>query len=304
MYRRTALATLLLLVLAAPASALRLDPPALSAIGASRTSITLGVTAGGTGAPAGFVVEWMSAADFQRSGGWPGDAGAFEASDFTGQATLHVAPGDGGYRLVPGEPVQVVIGRLFDETGVTASDYGELPEGASFVFRARALATADYEASQPSPTLESSTTPPGVWDCTLTVGFWKNHPESWARVASLVLGAVSYDQAELAEILARPARGNGLVSLAHQLIATKLNLLLGVVPGSEVAAAIAQADALIGSRIVPPSGTDTLDPAQTGGLVALLDVFNGGTLGPGHCSDGSVLPSRTTTWARLKILFR
>src|SRR5688572_23676843 len=59
--------------------------------------------------------------------------------------------------------------------------------------------------------------------CTLTQGYWKNHPEAWP-VASLELGSVTYSKAQLLSIFRTPVSGNGLVSLAHQLIAAKLNV--------------------------------------------------------------------------------
>src|SRR5688572_26918437 len=55
-------------------------------------------------------------------------------------------------------------------------------------------------------------------DCTLTQGFWKNHAEDWP-VASLMLGANTYTSVELMAILDEPVAGNGLIALAHQLIA-------------------------------------------------------------------------------------
>src|ERR1043165_3879889 len=63
-------------------------------------------------------------------------------------------------------------------------------------------------------------------DCTLTQGYWKNHPDAWP-VASLKLGSVTYTKVELIAILKTPVRGNGLIALAHQLIAAKLNIKAG-----------------------------------------------------------------------------
>ena len=63
-------------------------------------------------------------------------------------------------------------------------------------------------------------------NCTYTLGYWKNHPEAWP-VTSLTLGTVSYNQAELLSILNQSAGGNGLVTLAHQLITTLLNQAQG-----------------------------------------------------------------------------
>jgi cysteine-rich repeat protein len=100
-------------------------------------------------------------------------------------------------------------------------------------------------------------------------------------VSSLELGSVAYTKDELLAIFATPVRGNGLVSLAHQLIAAKLNVAAGA-DDAEIAAAIAEADALIGGRVVPPVGDGRLAPDQASALVEELDAFNNGRLG-GAC---------------------
>jgi hypothetical protein len=119
--------------------------------------------------------------------------------------------------------------------------------------------------------------------CTLTQGYWKNHTEDWP-VATLMLGTVSYSAAQLEAILTQPVAGNGLISLAHQLIAAKLNIANGA-DATAVAASITAADALIGGLIVPPVGAGHLAPASTGGLTTTLDEYNNGLIGPGHCED-------------------
>ena len=120
-------------------------------------------------------------------------------------------------------------------------------------------------------------------NCTLTQGFWKNHEEVWP-VTSLTLGTVTYNQAQLLSILRTPVAGNGLISLAHQLIAAKLNVANGAA-GSSIAGAISSADALIGGLVVPPVGTGTLKTNVTSSLVGQLDGYNNGVTGPGHCDD-------------------
>jgi cysteine-rich repeat protein len=117
-------------------------------------------------------------------------------------------------------------------------------------------------------------------DCTLTQGYWKNHPDAWP-VTSLTLGTVTYDQAELIVILKTPVKGNGLIALAHQLIAAKLNVAAGADDAS-IEASITAADALIGSLVV---GEDRLATSETSDLNGALDAFNNGDVGPGHCGD-------------------
>ena len=104
--------------------------------------------------------------------------------------------------------------------------------------------------------------------CTLTQGFWKNHEEDWP-VSSLTLGSASYTQAQLLTIFGTPVKGNGLISLAHQLIAAKLNIANGA-SASAISSTIAAADAMIGSLVVPPSGTGYLDPSVTSALSMIM----------------------------------
>ena len=124
-------------------------------------------------------------------------------------------------------------------------------------------------------------------DCTKTQGYWKNHEEAWP-VGSLTLGATTYSQVQLLAILREPVRGNGLISLAHQLIAAKLNVAVGASGSADV---IADADLLIASLVVPPVGSGTLKTKDTSELVGKLDAFNnsdgscGGTEEPPPCDD-------------------
>ena len=127
--------------------------------------------------------------------------------------------------------------------------------------------------------------------CVLTQGFWKTHggnfppsnphPNAWP-VTSLTLGTVTYSQADLLLILNEPVGGNGLISLAHQLIAAKLNVEKGA-DDTNVAATIAAADTLIGGSFIPPIGSAFLPTSETSALTSILDDYNNGLLGPTHC---------------------
>ncbi len=132
-------------------------------------------------------------------------------------------------------------------------------------------------------TISVTCKPPEEEGCTFTQGFWKNHPEAWP-VTSLALGSVTYTAAQLGEIFDEPVAGNGLISLAHQLTAAKLNIANGA-SVTDVQDDIDAADALIGGLVVPPVGSGHLDPSTTSALVDALTDFNEGTTGPGHCED-------------------
>jgi hypothetical protein len=132
-----------------------------------------------------------------------------------------------------------------------------------------------------------------------TQGFWKNHADDWCST-SVSLGEVLYSQAELLEIFNEPVEGNGLISLAHQLIAAKLN----VACGAGLPDAIADADALIGPLVVPPVGTGFLETSETSELVGILDAFNnqpGNPDGFGGCAPIAV---EEFSWGRIKATYR
>jgi len=133
---------------------------------------------------------------------------------------------------------------------------------------------------------------PPVWaqnGCAFfTQGYWKNHPDAWP-LDTLTLGTVTYSKDQLLLILRRPVRGNGLVALAHQLIAAKLNVALNEQAGftipDSVQDLIRSADSLIGQLVVPPVGTGWLHPSVTSELVMALDEFNEGAY---PCEEGGV----------------
>jgi hypothetical protein len=274
-----------------------LDTPTVRLVENSRCSITLEVEAGQSGAPAGFVVEWMKKSDFDAMGGWPADENDYRIiyCQFYGTPTWNVSTGS--YVLPAGEKVQVEVGDIFDETGLYANYDGELDDASAYVIRVHAEGTADATESPRSADLEASTKPASQ-NCTYTIGYYKNHPDAWP-VGSLFLGNVSYTAAQLLQILNQNAGGNGLIILAHQLIAAKLSIAGGADP-TPVAADIANADALIGNLVVPPIGSDTLTPASVEPMATNLDSYNNGNLGVPHCGE---VKTQTATWGSLKGLY-
>jgi hypothetical protein len=117
-------------------------------------------------------------------------------------------------------------------------------------------------------------------NCTYTQGFWRTHADDWP-VDQIVIGSVTYTQAQALEILETPPRGDATYILAHQLIAAKLNILNGADP-SDVATTIADADDWL---IEHPLGSDPSNPDRAEGiaLAGVLDEYNNGLIGPGHC---------------------
>ncbi len=284
------------ILLAGPAAAV--DAPVVTVLLSKPGSVRLMVSAGASGAPAGFTIDRMSQGDYDAFGGWATSIATSRVmSSFEGRPTFNIEGTADDYRLAAGEGIEVELGQLFDETGVGATDYEELDASTSYVFRIRAN---NLSGGQPSPYTETmSVTSAGLaQNCTYTQGYWKNHTEVWPT-GSLMIGTVNYSAAQLLAIFQQPAQGNKLTILAHQLIAAKLNLANGANPVS-IAATIAAAEALIGGLVIAPIGNGSLPTNPATGYANTLDDFNNGLIGPGHC--GSV-PATASTWGTVKAIY-
>jgi len=278
---------------------LKVDTPTLSCGDSTQTSINVKVCAPcvgnaagctGTGLPAGFSVQWMTAADLAQFG-WPANSDCLEGTcapsfckaSFSGNANLS------RYNLKAGECVTVNVGEFLFDNGASTKCPDALMCSTDYVFRAFGHATSTRQRSDFSANLPCSTLACGHGEsCTFTQGYWKTHDGSpnenvWP-VGELTLGTVTYTQAQLSAIFDEPAKGNGLISLAHQLIAAKLNIANGA-DGTAIEGTISAADALIGDLVVPPVGNGSLAPSVTDTLTTILRNYNEGAIGPGHCGD-------------------
>ena len=290
-----------LMLAPAVASATALDAPTVSVVARGHGKVVLDVTAGPSGAPNGFAMYWMTQFDYEDYGSvWPDllSYPTLKWAMFTGEPTLNTFEQYSSFVLGPNQTIRVELGDLNGETGVTTNTTDELVSGESYVICAYAIGGATATRSFYSENGEGTLTLQGS-NCTYTIGYWKNHEENWP-VNSLTLGTVNYTKAQLLQILGQPVQGNGLVSLCHQLIGTKLNLANGA-DGTSIAATIAAADAQIGSRVCPPIGAGSLPPGQTSSKTQALDDFNNGITGPGHCPS---VPAQSSSWGRIKTLYR
>jgi len=270
-------------------------------------------------------IHWEEKSLFDQYGWLDSDDPRLCKLSLSGQPSLQ-HPGASRWELGANECQSVLIGDInFDETGVSGQQCGldPLACGTEYVFRVFAHAGRGFGRSDWSSETVCSTDPCPPTSCTFTQGYWKTHgpagcvagnnSNEWP-VNALTLGSVAYTDLQLCQILNTPAGGNGLVSLAHQLIAAKLNLASGA-SCQTASSAIAAADALIGGRVVPSVGSDNLAPAATSGLTLTLDEFNTGSLAgcPLHCGTtlriekfGKVTaaPPIPSTWGRMKGIYR
>jgi hypothetical protein len=267
---------------AAPPNKTKLDPPIVSCAGATPAAITLQVCAGASGAPAGFSLQWMTLDAYVANGeAWlPSDDPGLCKASFSGNAN------DSRYVLAPGGCVQVEIGDLLFDNGTSSNCADALLCGTTYVFRSFAHATSSLAKSDFSGNVACATERCPSNCYALSQGYWRNHnpevclttPDSPLCIAwpvnSLTIGTVNYTIPELVSILETPSGGNGLISLAHQVIAVKLSIAaFGVNPQDpNVLVNLAAADALIGGLVIPPVGGGFLAPKVTADLTNALDV--------------------------------
>lgn len=303
-------AALLAAVVAAPAFAQALDTPTMTQVGGGFFRIDLDVHAGGTGAPNGFGIQWMKKADFEQYG-WPADDYDPLAAycSFTGDPTLNPDARSSTFRLAADGVIGIQMGDLFDETGLYGS-YLDAVEPGDYAFRvwAEGDGYTPGTGSNKSAVMFFSTVGTPA-EC--TQGFWKNHGPGachsgnnanvWpASCFPLMLGNVAYTQTQICSIFNTNAGGNGLISLAHQLITTKMNICNGSNPAN-IAATVAAADAMIGNLVVPPVGGGFLAPGSTSSTTNTLDNWNNGTpSGVVAC----VTPTLSRTWGAVKAMYR
>jgi len=301
------------------AAQVRYDAPSFSVVDRGLYRITLAITAGPSGTPAGFTVQWMKKSDFDALGGvWPAEGtpglkycqcyGHYVLNDWAGSAIM--GPGETSYLQLgdlADEDVSAIYGNDYDQLGSPDARGKLSPASTEYVVRGYAEGDGNGDPSDFSTTLNSSTM---ASEC--TQGFWKNHgagachsgnnADVWpASCFPMMLGTVAYTKAQICSILLQNTGGNGLISLAHQLITAKLNGCNGS-DLTPVAATIAAADAQIGGLVVPPVGSGFLAPGSTSSKTETLDDYNNGLLG--GVADCPTPVRANTTWGRIKVLYR
>jgi len=129
--------------------------------------------------------------------------------------------------------------------------------------------------------------------CTLTPGYWKTHSEfgpapyddTWALLSSGADTDFYLSGQSWYEVLwTPPAKGNAYYILAHAFIAAKLNILNGASSSSEVDAALNWAEVFFGAN-TPGSYANRKAALEYAGI---LDNYNNGLIGPGHCSEEGI----------------
>jgi hypothetical protein len=129
--------------------------------------------------------------------------------------------------------------------------------------------------------------------CTLTPGYWKTHSEygpapydeTWALLSNGANTAFFGSGQTWYDVLwTPPAKGNPYYILAHAYIAAKLNILNGASTTSDINDALSWAEAWFGAN--SPGSYANRQAALN--RATILDNYNNGLIGPGHCSEEGI----------------
>jgi hypothetical protein len=220
--------------------------PTLECAGSTLTSIDLKVTAGSTGAPSGFSIQWMTKEQFVAGGsiwpvytttdenGDPIDANFCKAS-FSGNAF------SSRYNLEANEPVTITIGAFLFDNGASTTCPGELTPCTEYVFRVFAHGDSKKNRSNFSSDNDGSLTcktecPDPNTTCERHgPGWWKNNCDKIPSTG-LELYGETYTKDEVCTILNtnpsvvctgsgknKVCKANDLIVVGHQIIAAVLN---------------------------------------------------------------------------------
>jgi cysteine-rich repeat protein len=125
--------------------------------------------------------------------------------------------------------------------------------------------------------------PPPSKGCTFTIGYWKTH-NIYATNASQHIAWPISENTQLCghtwlQILQTPPNGNAWYILAQQWIGAELNVASGASTTPAVQSALST-----GQTLLSACSISSADRAQAIDLASLLNDYNNGYTGPGHCN--------------------
>ncbi len=136
-------------------------------------------------------------------------------------------------------------------------------------------------------------TVPCVLGCTLTQGYWKTHSDrgpapydtTWALLGGLGEDTIFYNSGKTwYQVFWTAPAGNPYYILAHQYMAAKLNILNGAASTASVDSTLASAETFFTAN-TPSTSFSKTQKAQLTSWANILDQYNRGITGPGHCSE-------------------
>jgi len=157
------------------------------------------------------------------------------------------------------------------------------------------LVESETDQERVSSAMVRIITDPGPSGCTRTIGYWKTHPEKvtpllpvWlgtGRGKSIQVTTASQAVQILSMSSAYGSSSNGITKLYAQLLAAKLNILNGA-DGTDIEPTLLHADDFLAQY--DWRDWKGLSPGQKQtvlGWKTILDQYNNGLIGPGHCQE-------------------
>lgn len=183
------------------------------------------------------------------------------------------------------------------KTFTYSRDIGPYQTCGSYTVDNTATFVTNDTGSTGSDSVSIPVTVPCNTGCTLTQGYWKTHSargpapydDAWLNIGPLGADTPFYSEKNSIgktyyQVLWTAPQGNVYYILADQYIAAKLNVLNGAATTPEVDAALAGAESFFGTYI-PASKLTKAQITQLQTWAKLLDNYNNGLVGPGHCSE-------------------
>jgi hypothetical protein len=132
---------------------------------------------------------------------------------------------------------------------------------------------------------------PCMGGCTLSQGYWKTHSKygpapydnTWAKIGEDTIFYLS-GQTWYQVLWTPPAGGNAYYILAKQYVAAQLNILNGAASTAQVDAAISSATTFF-NTYTPSSTLSKTVRNNALSNASILERYNKGYIGPGHCSE-------------------
>jgi hypothetical protein len=120
--------------------------------------------------------------------------------------------------------------------------------------------------------------------CTRTPGYWKNHPNdpAWSQLPGGTATPFFLSGQSYLAALSTPPAGNVYYILSRAYAAAHLNRLTGAT-FSAAAVAFASATTLLQTHTPAQAPSRGAARAQWTSLAGILDDYNNGVTGPGHC---------------------
>ena len=155
------------------------------------------------------------------------------------------------------------------------------------------LSCDKHEIFEPVPQESETTLQLKCATCTLTPGYWKTHSEygpssyddTWSKLSNGANTAFFLSGQSFYAVLWTPPKGNVYYILAHAFIAAQLNDLAGA--DFEDAQDAFDAAQVLFNTYTPEeaSALKGSDKTEWTNLATVLDDYNNGLIGPGHCPD-------------------